>query len=351
MMVLKSEKENVKRHASRVATSATYLVKNVIGCSTADELPTLLASGSGLGGKSSNASSSNSNSRWMEGLPTRASQSMYGLLETCYRGFRSTSEVRAHEDDFEAFMSSCTPVSAGIGIPASAFSTPPIHADDIEIVDLNVKLPACLQETSQSTFDRNAVWDSHTDGLWALESLTTTQLHSSKKDDVRSMLVSTSQTEDYAIFRLKLILGHIVGTVPSTPNVRQHQSVVQRPHDIFARERFLTNGAAPRQSHLDQTSSASVSTTTHVSQYEHLTTNAQREIHKAHHQPIPLYNPRTDRDVTEEQTTQTFHCSWTLCRKVCSLACFLKKREFHANMSAIQQCQPISKIHNWAFTV
>lgn len=317
-MVLSSERENVKPLASRVASSATCLAKNVIGHSRADELPVSLASGSGLGSKASYGSSSNSNLKWTEGLPTRSSQSTHSHLES----FRSTSNKRAQEDEFEAFMSSNTPISAGIEIPASVFSEPPIPADDTEIFDFSGKLPTFLQNPSQSTFDWNAVLDSHTDGLWAPESSTSNQLHDLKEEEVRSMLASTAQTENHAIFRLKLILGHVVGTVRPTSSVQQHQSAGERLHDAIAQERSLTTGAAPKHSYLVQTSSASVSTSTHAFQHEHSNTSGQQDMQESYHQPIALYNPKIGRDVTEERTTPTFHCSWVLCRKVCSPTCF-----------------------------
>jgi hypothetical protein len=325
MMVLSSEKENVKPLASRVASSATFLAKNVIGRSIADELPVLLASGSGLGSKASYGSSSNSNLKWIEGLPTHSSQPTHRYLESCCGSFRSTSKKRAQEDEFEAFMSSNTPVFAGIEIPASKFSEPRISADDTEIFDFNGKLPTFLQNPSQSTFDWDAVLDSHTDGLWAPESFTATQLHDLKEEEARSMLASTAQTDNHAIFRLRLILGHVVGTVHPTSIVQQHQLAVQRLHDAIAQDRFLTTGAAPKHSDLVQTSSTSASTSTHAFQHEHSTTSGQKNMQESHHQPVVLYNPRIDRDVSKERTTPTFHCSWILCRKVCSLACLLKE--------------------------
>ena len=333
IMVLSSEGENLKPLASRVASSATCLAKNVIGRSRADELPVLLASGSGLGNKASYGSSSNSNLKWIEGLPTRSSQSTHSHPESCYESFRSTSKKRAQEDEFEVFMSSDTLVSARIALPASAFSGPPIPADDTEIFDSNGRLPTFLQNPSQSTFDWNAVLDSHTDGLWAPESFT--QLHDLKEEEVRSMLASTAQTEKHAIFRLRLILGHVVGIVHPNSSVQQHQSAVQRLHDAISQERFLTTGAAPKHSYLVQTSSVSTSTSTHAFQHEHSTASGQQDMQESHHKPIASHSPKIDRDVTKEQTTPTFHCSWTLCRKVCSPACFLNNKEVRANVLAI----------------
>jgi hypothetical protein len=307
--------------ASRVASSTTCLAKNVVGCSRVIELPTSLASGSGLGSKASAASFPVSESNSMADLPTRSTQSsMYSSSGSSNTSFRSTSKEKAQEDEFEAFMSTCTPISTGVDSAVSAFSAPSILADETGNIDSNWKLSTYSQHPSTSTFDWTAVLTSHTNDMWAPESLTAARLHEFKKEEVQKIISSSAQSDDHALFRLKLILGHIADTVHPTSSIWQPHSALRIPH---SHERLLTVRNTPRHSHLDQTSSMSASTsaTTHAFQYDHSSANGQRDMFLSRHQTTRRSDsPRMEQNMDEECNSPAVHCSWHICHKVSSLA-------------------------------
>jgi hypothetical protein len=316
-----SEMASANSLASRVASSATYLAKNVVRCSRVIELPASLASGSGPGSKASTASFPVSESNSIADLPTRSSQSsIYSNSGSSNTIFRSTSKGKAREDEFEAFMSTCTPVSTGVDSAVSAFSTPSILADETGNMDSNWKLSTYSQHPSTSTFDWTAVLTSHTNDMWPLESSTAAPPQEFKKEEVQKIVSGPAQSDDHALFRLRLILGHITDTVHPTSSVWQHHSALRIPH---SHDRLLTIRNTPRHSHLDQTSSVSMSSsaTKHAFHYEHSSATGQRDMFLTRHQASRRSDsPRMGQNMDEECSSSALHCSWDICRKVSSLA-------------------------------
>ena len=93
--------------SSRIAASASLILRDVIGPSSASELPNSLSSGTGLGSKLQNGPSSSTQAHWIESLPSRSRAPGFatGHVEGSNESFRSSPVQASHEAEFEEFLS------------------------------------------------------------------------------------------------------------------------------------------------------------------------------------------------------------------------------------------------------
>ncbi|KAF2705318.1 hypothetical protein K504DRAFT_494223 [Pleomassaria siparia CBS 279.74] len=291
--------------ASRLAASAAGLARNVVGCSSANDLSTSMSSRSRTEGKISGASSSALASSRMEDLGVQSSRARPFLSpdvpDATFRSPPSKQNAQNAQHAFEEFLHSGLSIRPELGPEASILPTStPTHIEH--------RLPlACTQEQTPYVSKDTRYSNNYVGHMPEYAELTDAKLEGAMEDDSRTM-------DGQALSRLEMILRHIAETSDLSASIRQHH-LFRSHHDELSQQEIAALDAITRCSYLFRSAHVSACGSQHSFQHDLATASGQWGEHQTHHKSVQRDNPQADQAKEKDGSTIDFHCSWSQCHQ------------------------------------